>query len=39
MARGNHGEPVFADNTDRKLFLETLGKRAPRPAGAFMPAC
>ena len=26
MARGSHGEPVFADDTDRKLFLETLGE-------------
>ena len=25
MARGSRGEPVFADDTDRKLFLETLG--------------
>ena len=26
MARGCHGEPVFANDTDRKLFLETLGE-------------
>jgi len=24
MARGNHGQPIFADNPDRKRFLETL---------------
>ena len=25
MARGHHGQAVFADNRDRQLFLETLG--------------
>ena len=24
VARGNHGQPIFADNPDRKRFLETL---------------
>jgi len=24
MARGSHGQPIFADNPDRKRFLETL---------------
>jgi putative transposase len=26
MARGNHGQVVFGDDTDRKRFLETLGE-------------
>jgi len=26
MARGNQGRPVFADNKDRQLFLETLAQ-------------
>jgi REP element-mobilizing transposase RayT len=26
MARGSHGQVVFQDNTDRKVFLETLGE-------------
>ena len=26
MARGNHGQPVFGDHTERKGFLETLGE-------------
>ena len=26
MARGNHGEAVFGDHTDRKVFLATLGE-------------
>jgi putative transposase len=26
MARGNHGQPIFRDNKDRGLFLETLGE-------------
>src|SRR5258708_5725004 len=26
MARGNHGQLVFQDNPDRKLFLEALGE-------------
>jgi len=24
MARGSHGQPIFADHPDRKRFLETL---------------
>ena len=32
MARGSHGEPVFADDTDRKRFLETLGEACARTA-------
>src|SRR6516165_6697004 len=26
MARGNQGRPVFRDDTDRQLWLETLGQ-------------
>ena len=26
MARGNQGRPIFRDNADRKLWLETLGE-------------
>jgi hypothetical protein len=26
MARGNQGRPIFADDLDRKLFLQTLGE-------------
>jgi putative transposase len=26
MARGSRGQAIFGDNTDRKVFLETLGE-------------
>jgi hypothetical protein len=26
MARGDHGQGIFGDDADRKLFLETLGE-------------
>ena len=26
VARGNHGQAIFGDNTDRKVFLETVGE-------------
>ena len=26
MARGNHGRPIFADDLDRKAWLNTLGQ-------------
>jgi putative transposase len=26
MARGNHGQPIFRDDRDRRQFLETLGE-------------
>ena len=26
LARGNHGQLVFGDDTDRRRFLETLGE-------------
>jgi REP element-mobilizing transposase RayT len=38
MARGSHGEPVFADDTDRKLFLDTLGEACTRTAWRI-PTC
>ena len=28
MARGNHGQAIYADDKDRKLWLETLGEAA-----------
>ena len=30
MARGNHGQEIFADDADRKRFLETLGEACQR---------
>ncbi|MEI9897069.1 MAG: transposase [Chthoniobacter sp.] len=30
MARGNRREPIFADDTDRRFFLRTLGEAAER---------
>jgi len=38
MARGSHGEPVFADDTDRKQFLETLGEACAK-TGWRIHAC
>ena len=26
MARGNQGEPIFADELDRELWVKTLGQ-------------
>jgi len=26
MARGNQGQPIFADDVDRKAWLNTLGQ-------------
>ena len=26
MARGNHGQKIFADDSDRRRWLDTLGK-------------
>ena len=37
-ARVSRGEPVFADDTDRKLFLETLGEACAGKAGAGVMA-
>ena len=30
MARGSHGQPIFADDPDRKRFLETLQEACQR---------
>jgi REP element-mobilizing transposase RayT len=30
MARGNRGQPIFRDDKDRRLFLETLGEAAEK---------
>ena len=30
MARGNHGQPIFTDDPDRKRFLETLEEACQR---------
>jgi len=30
MARGSHGQVIFADDADRKLFLETLAEACQR---------
>src|SRR5713226_4502354 len=30
MARGSHGQPIFADKHDRKRFLETLEESCQR---------
>jgi hypothetical protein len=38
MAHGSRGEPVFAADTDRKLFLETLGEACAR-TGRRIHAC
>ncbi len=39
MARGNQGQPVFADDRDRKRWLHTPGEACEKkPAGGFMSA-
>lgn len=30
MARGSHGQPIFADDSDRKRFLDTLEESCQR---------
>ena len=30
MCRGNHQEPVFKDNKDHEVFLDTLGEAVER---------
>ena len=37
MARGDQGRAIYGDERDRTLWLETLAKRAKRPAGARTP--
>ena len=31
--RGDGREPIFQDDTNRRRFVETLGKHEPRPIG------
>lgn len=35
MNRGDRREEIFKDDADRERFLETLVRRAARPAGRF----
>jgi hypothetical protein len=37
MNRGDQREPIFKDDRDRRLFLETRGKPAGRRIGRCMP--
>jgi hypothetical protein len=32
-ARGNQGQPVFADDLDQKLWLQTLGEACEKTGG------
>ena len=36
MNRGDRREPIFKDDADRLLFLETLGETCAKTAGRFM---
>ncbi len=36
-ARGNARAAIFADDEDRRLFLELLGRETPSKAGAATP--
>jgi putative transposase len=37
MNRGDRREPIFADDEDRRMFMNTLTKRARKPTGKSMP--
>ena len=37
MARGNQGRDIYADDRDRKLWLETLGETCEKTEGLHAP--